>query len=1371
MTVPLNLIASGFPRCGTQSFAQYILRCTDLRYIRDPQASSMDYAAFEAGKLTEYFQSALKLGRPTFHKNNSYVLNGQFTSWFSEIPEILEKTHIVLLIGDSRSRLVSWYKFHRNNKERALEAGEQLSGFLKSLNTDSLEEYYKTFAKYGLDYQGHLDRLVTTFGAEKVHVIRQEDLLEYPFETIGSLANTLGFKVTNTSRTFKSNSSNDLKYIEILQADIEKLGEEMNLNDERTRLYCLDNGLTISPSATIDILSSPHLLDNNIQANQFSLQTVSLQEDKKPLCGNVLVVGNGPSAALLNFGVLQSLDIHTVGMNSAYRLWNKISYRPTYYACLDTVVIMSHADAIYELVLEGRIRRFLLRDEILSKYPGLKDNPCIQWFSDVSQEPLKPLFHTDFITTGSWSLRWMADLGYQIIGCIGIDAKYLQLISEAQATDDGVLKITNTPKYNPNYFFDDYQKEGDSYNIPNDPGYLALQGGNVHQDALLQVRQDADVYTPSSLIVDLSPISDHGAFAKCSFNDFISHCSATLVTTFFYSEGKEDEFCLNIEALFHNLSVPQLTRIVLLFEGDLYSGLCHAPDKLKKRIEAAISTGTLLIVEIDKRPNYFQKLASSLKFPSAIIIVANSDIIFKPDDLSSIISYKSKTSAQTVFALTRWNITSTGVYPQGQVPTPPWQEKSIDEMKSLADINYLSYDTYVFDSSQIPADILTSIYVGTFGCDTALAAILRISGFYVINPCISLKTHHIDNKPRNYSSETGTKQVTANVNAFSRIFREIYSTVYDNEHDLTLLADIDRSIVSIGMPRPPKHLSSIGWWYAFLRLFGFTPWSSVFDDPGIQIQTFEIDASSVIEEPDALASLIQQCMRRGNFLEFHILGDPGSSDYLACFLQDYNLEQLRGELFRYDRQCVCNIDLLTPAERRSYDRIMLLIKDMLYRGGYNKSISLFYSNSGGRHPNSALSAYSLKGHNGQKASQELKLSPPGSHANPASSRYRVLIIDPTPIGSYSATGQVKTALLGFVEPSSMLQVWEHEGEDPGYRLYSPVSSADPNQISASVSYEDLIAQAKQFRPSLIYFRSTCSERLHVFHHLAKEALSIPSIIHVMDDWPFRLATSNPIKFASLGELLRKSIDISCLRLSISAKMSKRYSELYGGNWIQASNAVDRAVYDKSLARLKSIDNQVDLPIRLCYMGGLAADMNAQSLLDIARAITDIRSTGIGVELDVYTMPWYKAWAETNLLPFDGVSLFDLVHSNAYLSTIASYHCSIIAYNFDDLTISYASLSMANKLPEILAAGSYLFAYGPASFATIEYISENRLGSVVSANSYDDLVATLAKTIQALADGSIRSMHRQALEFARTRHSLKLLHANMRRYFDLALKIQ
>lgn len=1325
----------------------------------------MDYSAFEAGSLTEYFRSALKLGSATFHKNNSYILNAEFTNWFVDIPEIRDKTHIMVLIGDARSRLVSWFNFHSANKQRTIDSGGQLSGFLQSLNTDTIEDYYNSFAKYGLSYSDHLNRLVKTFGADHVHVISQSDLLEHPHETIGALSNKLGFSLTNTSLRFNANSSAENEKIRQIDVINEELIERLRDHDIKTQNFCSEHTLRVTPLSSIDLVNRLNVSTQPGEIESFKLKTVNLKESKEQTKGNVLVVGNGPSAALVNFEVIDRIGLHTVGMNSAYRLWDRISFRPTYYACLDSVVVISHADAIYSLVKEEKIERFLLRDDILEKHPDLKANPRITWFSDVYNDSSQTLFTTDWITTGSWSIRWMAYLGYQLIGCVGIDAKYQQVLNEATLKKDSTLEITTTPSYNPNYFFDDYQVQGDVYNIPNDPAYMALQGGTVHQDALIQAKQDIDVFKPSSLIVDCSPIANHGAFQKCSINNFYSHASTILVTTFFYRSGSEAEFSLNMSALDQNLAVRQLSRIIVLFEGDFHEALNRVEPKRYNAISNSVSTGRLQIVPIDSRPNYHLILSAALKHPSSLTVVANSDIVFDGNSISNIISYKSKVSSQTVLALTRWNITDTGVYPQGQVPTPPWQEKHLSEVETLADINYLSYDTYVYDSGMIDSQSLSHIHVGTFGCDTAIAAILRISGINVVNPCITLKTHHIDNKPRNYSSESGTKQVVHNVNSFYTLFKELYHTVYGSNEDLALMSSIDRSILSIGMPRPPKHLSDIGWEYALLRLFGFTPWSTISNSNKIEIDTFDIDATGVIENPDDLARSIQDSIVAGRFIEFNVTGNPLSSDYLSCFLQDYNLELVRKELFRYDRQTVCSLDLVSKEERRAYDRVMMLIKDIMNSGAYSNALSLFCSNGGGRYSYNALRSSILTCSTNGWPIKPLKHDECPSSAS--RTKYRLLVIDPTPIGSRSATGQVKLSMFGFIDQSMILQIWEHDGEDPGFRLYSSVNSSSPHEIPPSVTEAEVINAAVNFKPTHIYFRSTKSERLHLSHQKLIKLLGVPSIIHIMDDWLSRLRKLNPLDFAKYDAMLRESIRISSIQLAISSKMAKEYSTKFGGHWAPVANAVDEVFYDEALLKLNNPEPNRGSCIRFCYMGGLAADMNTQSVHAIAKALTELRSSGIETELHVYTMPWYMDWASSELLCYEAVSLHELVEHDDYMNVLSTYDASIIAYNFDEITKEYTSLSMANKLPEILASGAYLFAYGPYSHATIEYITDNKLGTTVTSDDHGQLLADLSETIKGLEDSSLLPRHQSAIRYARIRHSRKLLHSRIRHYLDLA----
>jgi len=56
---------------------------------------------------------------------------------------------------------------------------------------------------------------------------------------------------------------------------------------------------------------------------------------------------------------------------------------------------------------------------------------------------------------------------YDDIHLAGFDCDYIEFLPETEILPDGSLRITKTPETNPNYFFNDYQREGDLYNVPN----------------------------------------------------------------------------------------------------------------------------------------------------------------------------------------------------------------------------------------------------------------------------------------------------------------------------------------------------------------------------------------------------------------------------------------------------------------------------------------------------------------------------------------------------------------------------------------------------------------------------------------------------------------------------------------------------------------------------------------------------------------------------------------------------------------------------------------------------------------------------------------------------------------------------------------
>lgn len=180
---------------------------------------------------------------------------------------------------------------------------------------------------------------------------------------------------------------------------------------------------------------------------------------------HLFLLGNGPSLANFDFSLLRSYA--SIGMNAAYRFWNKVGFYPTYYCCFDTVVIESHRGEIFRLIREQKtngIRKFFLRENILNFYPELSNNPNV-FFLERIQKDVEWL-SKDKITTGSFSLLIGWFLGYRWIYLLGIDLNYVETLPEAKQKGT-ILELESDPKSNPNYFFPDYQQKGDRYNPPN----------------------------------------------------------------------------------------------------------------------------------------------------------------------------------------------------------------------------------------------------------------------------------------------------------------------------------------------------------------------------------------------------------------------------------------------------------------------------------------------------------------------------------------------------------------------------------------------------------------------------------------------------------------------------------------------------------------------------------------------------------------------------------------------------------------------------------------------------------------------------------------------------------------------------------------
>jgi FkbM family methyltransferase len=229
------------------------------------------------------------------------------------------------------------------------------------------------------------------------------------------------------------------------------------------------------------------------------------------------ILGNGPSLRGFDFKN-QLNDYDTFGMNAAYRYWDGINWYPDYYSCLDTVVGISHKDAILRLILNaGRygIRKFLLMDNLVRELGDAGRLPYVYNFDTLARKNNSLLrVASSARSTGSHTCVWAAALGYVDIVLLGIDSNYIEVIQEAKYTENNqhVLEMAETPDYNPNYFFDGYQIKGDKYHVPNTnpdkPTHI------VSWDGIKKIMD----FT-GAIVVNANPESKVRTFPCCSFDD------------------------------------------------------------------------------------------------------------------------------------------------------------------------------------------------------------------------------------------------------------------------------------------------------------------------------------------------------------------------------------------------------------------------------------------------------------------------------------------------------------------------------------------------------------------------------------------------------------------------------------------------------------------------------------------------------------------------------------------------------------------------------------------------------------------------------------------------------------------------------------
>jgi len=241
-----------------------------------------------------------------------------------------------------------------------------------------------------------------------------------------------------------------------------------------------------------------------------------------------IVICNGPSLKGFDFDSIK--DFTTIGLNASYRKFKEIGFKPNYYCSADERVGVFHAENYAKIADEEEDIDFFLLPNACDKFCASVKDPCksINNLFELNLKNDNP--HFGFSDDSRWvgptafSTGYIASLigislGFKEIILLGADCNYVELIKECKKTNEGEglsgikLTITETPKENPNYWFNDYQQKNDEYHVPN--------GITAHMKGWLLLSEIANFRNVK--ITNCSEISKIPFFPKLPFDEVLKN--------------------------------------------------------------------------------------------------------------------------------------------------------------------------------------------------------------------------------------------------------------------------------------------------------------------------------------------------------------------------------------------------------------------------------------------------------------------------------------------------------------------------------------------------------------------------------------------------------------------------------------------------------------------------------------------------------------------------------------------------------------------------------------------------------------------------------------------------------------------------------
>ena len=263
--------------------------------------------------------------------------------------------------------------------------------------------------------------------------------------------------------------------------------------------------------------------------------------------------------------------------------------------------------------------------------------------------------------------------------------------------------------------------------------------------------------------------------------------------------------------------------------------------------------------------------------------------------------------------------------------------------------------------------------------------------------------------------------------------------------------------------------------------------------------------------------------------------------------------------------------------------------------------------------------------------------------------------------------------------------------------------------------KELFNWINAFNPDIIYCSFGNARMFEITNRVAKR-IRKPIVPHFMDDWPSTLYTQMEL-FGFAKRILNKRFNSMLSKsnggLCISELMVNEYENRYHLPFVAFVNTVD-----DNLFCAPEIDNSKDGLI-LMYIGGLHLN-RWKSLLDISKAIEKINDKQKKITLEIFCPT-----KDVQLYSNHFTNLISTTFQGSLKSSEVSEklkRASVLLYveAFDENIIKYTKFSLSTKIPQYMAAGKPILAYGPGGLASMQLIKMSGGGKVIHESNIESL---------------------------------------------------